>query len=313
MASALSGVFNDFMQNGTSQGLDLETMFQHGAWADVKSIPLLSSTGAGDAIEVAVQRQLNAAGLGYAWHNERVWLMSYPMSENDCESMLLASHCPLLYMLMCVPVNHLDSALSKHDSKLKFYYNGKGYFLQSIAAPEGTSPNMQLPPGYDQLESINIKLTDVIQSSADGFDMGGFKYDSANNVNSLLTSHGESILQASNGAFPGLFSVPICALDSSYGYTPSLSDFKDALGAKPGDMFPNLILPPSFCYCVGLDDGHGVKFEDVADVLTWARPNQVSDMCSGGRNTKGGPRPPRRRGGGGGGGGGSGGPGHNNG
>lgn len=167
-----------------------------------------------------------------------------------------------------------------------------------MAAPPATMAFIQKVPGYDQVDTFGVSTAQLIESAIDSFSAGGFGYDPSNDVSSALTTYGASIL---SNSFTGIFNIPLCNLDSSYGYTPTLKDFFSAI-TKEGQTFPNLSLPPSWCYCIGLKDQNGRKFDDAAPELgVWA--TGATDTCPDNRNVVGGQLPPIRHPSGGGGGG----------
>ncbi len=140
---------------------------------------------------------------------------------------------------------------------------------------------MQNPPSFDQLGQLGLDTKTIIEGSADSFDAGGFKYDPTQNIPHLLTKIDRDDL-ANN--FPPITNLPVCNLDHGYGWTSQTHDFANAL-TKPGETSQGTVdtLPP-FCYCIGVQDQFGNRFEDAIDLGKWIGQWCPRDM----RNVRGG-------------------------
>lgn len=84
---ALTNIFRDLKTHGKSGDIDLRELLKDGTWIDEHNFAILDDdqvdTGKLDSFIV---KHVNAAAVNWAWHNQRVWLMSYPMTEQECES-----------------------------------------------------------------------------------------------------------------------------------------------------------------------------------------------------------------------------------
>jgi len=181
-----------------------------------------------------------------------------------------------------------------NDSRLKHYYKGRGYFYMSVF-PQSQPlspylvPRIQNPPGWGNVGDVEIDTHQIIESSADGFAIGGFGYNPVNDIASTLGSNTRNLLTDSV-SLPGVFNIPICALDSTYGWTPTLDAFFNSM-AGPGALRDrnDLGTQSPLCYCLGLKDAQGKVFDDHVDVANWHGGN--NPQCAPGYNTRGGPPP----------------------
>ncbi|RDW58668.1 hypothetical protein BP6252_13144 [Coleophoma cylindrospora] len=240
---------------GTSQDISLEQAFQGGEWVDWSKIPILNPNELStNKINAVFAKHVSAAAINWAWHTQRVWLMSYPMTEDEFNSHYAFS--------------------GNNDSRLKHYYKGRGYFFMSVfpqSAPLQTAkdPRIQDPPGWGNVEQVGITTYQIIESSADGYAIGGYDYNPEPDIAKMLESTTRDLLTDSV-SLPGVFNIPICALDSRYGWTPSVDKFFHAL-AGPGALLEdndNGQHSP-LCYCMGVKDKFGKKFDDQISLKGW--------------------------------------------
>lgn len=98
MKKPIQAMFDDLRVNGSHSDITLQNLFEHGAWVDLHELPLLNSVDSADIVDTAIKQQVNIAALNYAWNDENVWLMSYPMSQSDCQfTMSLSPRLPLYH------------------------------------------------------------------------------------------------------------------------------------------------------------------------------------------------------------------------
>lgn len=130
-------------------------------------------------------------------------------------------------------------------------------------------PRIQNPPGWGDIEDLGITTWQVIESSADAYSLGGYNFTAAQDFKRILTSTKRDLIKDSV-ALPGVFNIPICALDNTYGWTPTLDSFFYSL-AGPGAILDNNDhgQQPPFCYCVGVKDRFGKSFDDHVDLQQW--------------------------------------------
>lgn len=83
---AVDGMFNELKTAGIYNGVGLTDLLAEGAFLDTTTIPILNENliSATDRQDIMLQH-VNAAALNWAWRYTRVWSMSYPMSEEECE------------------------------------------------------------------------------------------------------------------------------------------------------------------------------------------------------------------------------------
>lgn len=142
-------------------------------------------------------------------------------------------------------------------------------FPQSAPLQTAKDPRIQDPPGWGNVEQVGITTHQIIESSADGYAMGGYDYNPQPDIAKMLETTTRNLLTDSV-SLPGVFNIPICALDTSYGWTPNVSKFFHAL-AGPGALLEdndNGQHAP-LCYCLGLKDRFGKNFEDQISFKGW--------------------------------------------
>lgn len=94
---AISATFDDLTIHGHSGDLNLQDMIKDGAWVDSTKIPVLNPAVLNhNQIFDIYRKHVNAAAVNWAWHKQRVWIMSYPMTEAECKS-LRNSHLVLIW------------------------------------------------------------------------------------------------------------------------------------------------------------------------------------------------------------------------
>jgi len=159
-------------------------------------------------------------------------------------------------------------------------------FPQSQPLSPYLVPRIQNPPGWGNVGDVGIDTHQIIESSADGFAIGGFSYNPVNDIASTLGSTTRNLLTDSV-SLPGVFNIPICALDSTYGWTPTLEDFFNSM-AGPGALHDHNDFGSQspLCYCLGLKDALGKVFDDQIDVAAWHGGS--NPQCARGYNTPGG-------------------------
>jgi len=84
--TSVSSFFTDFQTQGNSHGIDLQQIFQGGKWADWHNIPIVNPSKINpNTVNDIFSKHVTAAAINWAWHTQRVWLMSYPMTEAECK------------------------------------------------------------------------------------------------------------------------------------------------------------------------------------------------------------------------------------
>lgn len=84
-------MFMDFKHEGVSNDIDFKSLFAHGAWLDAQAIPILK-TDDPSVVNKLVKKHIDAAAINWAWREQHVWLMSFPMTQDDCTFCDSVSH-----------------------------------------------------------------------------------------------------------------------------------------------------------------------------------------------------------------------------
>ncbi|KAI9697327.1 MAG: hypothetical protein M1820_007833 [Bogoriella megaspora] len=266
--TSLTQMQTDFAFHGQSGNTHYTDIFPHGAVVDWRTVALLNEGLLSSAqLDQIFVRHVQAMVINWSWHAARTWIFSYPMTREDFDSR--------------------ESQAGSNDFRLKHYYNGRGYFFQSVqATQEGAyvTPWVQNPPGWGALSSSNISFStwDVIESSADGFDLGGYGYNPLDNINADFIKNASPDILSDSVKLPGFFNIPICPLDKSPLGVNDLDSFFGILapvGARwsPGPENNGGTYNSPFCYCLGIKDQNGKAFEDEIDVKNWAYGQ--NDFC----------------------------------
>lgn len=80
--STLENIYTEYFNTGKYKGTSMQSLFQDGAWVDAQAIGVFNVNTS--MINNAMESMVNAIALDWAWSHQRVWLMSYPMSQDDC-------------------------------------------------------------------------------------------------------------------------------------------------------------------------------------------------------------------------------------
>lgn len=79
-------MFNELKSEGSYNGVSITEILAEGAFLNSTAIPILNEDLIShDERQEIVLQHVHAAALSWAWRYTRVWAMSYPMSEDDCE------------------------------------------------------------------------------------------------------------------------------------------------------------------------------------------------------------------------------------
>ncbi|ORY12139.1 hypothetical protein BCR34DRAFT_600887 [Clohesyomyces aquaticus] len=256
-----------FFNHGQADNMKMSDLFTSGVFADSRDIPLLdTSILTQNQKENIFQRLMSAMVINTAWHQQRVWLMAYPMTLDEFNSKVAPA--------------------GDNDSRLKGYFQAPdgrmfGYYFQSVYPDSGpfdsSSPMYQNPPGWAEASDIyGIPTSDIILSSIRSQGQAGYKGDLNIDWQRTLLENGNDrdAVQKFIGqltSYASVFRVPICFLDPSSGIG-NVDDFLKVL-IKPGERsnsdYEGAHRVSSFCYCLDRTDQFGVKFRDIVDVGNW--------------------------------------------
>lgn len=154
-------------------------------------------------------------------------------------------------------------------------------------------PRVQQPPGWGELQNVGFSAHDIIESSARAYDLGGFSFNPADQMTQILKSGSKNLLTDSV-SLPGIFTIPVCELDSGYSWTRTVDDFFESLSG-PGALRSNNDngMQATFCWCLDVQDKNGKVFKDYIDLANWRGGSNpfCSTLIS---NTR---EPPPRKGG----------------
>ncbi|KAL9076421.1 MAG: hypothetical protein Q9157_003682 [Trypethelium eluteriae] len=265
--SSLLTMEADFSLHGQSEGHQFADLFQHGAFVDFRTIAILNDALLStDQLNKIFVKHMQAMVVNWAWHQSRTWIFSYPMTPQDFDNNVANS--------------------GSNEPRLKLYHNGRGYFFQTLQSTQQDSfrvPIVQNPPGWGDLANggnLSFSAHDIIVSSADGFDLGGYGYNPMDNFINNDQFYADVNLTTDSVQLPGIFNLPICPLDESPLGVHSVADAFGILapvGAYwspgPEHQDPSVENSP-FCYCLGIKDKDGALFEDQIDVKNWATGNR---------------------------------------
>lgn len=235
--------YDGFKTTGEHNGVKLIDVMAGGAYLDYRQIPILSSVKITD-LQHALFTHLLANMVNYAWKQQNVVLISFPMTEDEFNT------------------NVADAGTN--DFRLKSYYGGRGWFFQSWKPVTYLSnpnvPLVQNPPGWGELGGQDIDLHDIIRSSADAYHAGGFDFDQGAFASDLVKK-GPGDIQLPAVGLPGVFTIPECHLDASDKFdTKDFYKILNAPGKRANAFYGER---PSFCWCLDLVDQNGKKFSDV--------------------------------------------------
>ncbi|GIK01641.1 hypothetical protein Aspvir_005679 [Aspergillus viridinutans] len=236
------------MFQGSYNGKSIVDVLADGAWLDYHKIPVLnqdtslpriSETQASDHF----YNMLLCFSINYAWKQQNVYLISYPMTQDEFDNLSVIS--------------------GDNDARLKHYYGGRGFFFQSlIIKPDllvhGDYPHPQNPPGWKEIENNGFSTWDIIQSSASAFTHGGFDYQFDNDLESYLDSQDWSTLLSPPASLPGVFTIPHCQVMPNDD-AKNIQAFADWLDGPKTNL---LNKKSSFCLCKDIQDKNGKKFSD---------------------------------------------------
>lgn len=103
---------DSFLTKGEWNNIQMADLFEGGLFADFTQIDALNPKIIPTAErESMYPKIMSAMVINTAWHEQRVWLMSYPMTKEQ--------------------FNLHKVKAGNNDARLKHWYNGRGYFFQS--------------------------------------------------------------------------------------------------------------------------------------------------------------------------------------
>jgi hypothetical protein len=127
---------NDLMSTGSSEGTSLDYLFVEGQYLDYRNIAVLNTDTSRFQVSTTELndlwfRILLSGLVNYAWKQQNVLIVSYPMSQDECK---LPRYLLGLYSVLTNAVNGLEVKAGSNDIHLKTYYNGRGYYYQRWVA-----------------------------------------------------------------------------------------------------------------------------------------------------------------------------------
>ncbi len=108
----MNDLFDGFKNYGTYGGIKLPEAFEDGVYSDDSSIPLLNDKiwTTNNRTEI-FQRLKTAIAVNAAWRIQRTYIMGFEMSAEEYDKLVARA--------------------GNNDKRLKWYYNGKGWYFQS--------------------------------------------------------------------------------------------------------------------------------------------------------------------------------------
>jgi hypothetical protein len=117
------------MFKGAYNGKSIGDILAFGDWLDYHNIPVLNPTMISvTQVEDYFYKMLLSFSINFAWRQQNVYLVSYPMTEDEC--MFFSLSRGLLILILIVTVNNLAVAAGSNDFRLKHYYGGRGFYFQ---------------------------------------------------------------------------------------------------------------------------------------------------------------------------------------
>jgi hypothetical protein len=88
--ASISQANSDLISTGRSGGVQMVDIFADGAWLDYRNIPILNTDTSkpimnNTKISNIIFMQLVAGLVNYTWIQQQTYIISYPMTQNDCK------------------------------------------------------------------------------------------------------------------------------------------------------------------------------------------------------------------------------------
>ncbi|KAF2741157.1 hypothetical protein EJ04DRAFT_571864 [Polyplosphaeria fusca] len=251
---------NDFFVKGEWNGMKLIDIFDKGALADYSQIPLINPAILSVADrDLIFQRIKTAMTINLAWHQQRTWIMSFPMTKEEFDTK--------------------KTSAGNWDHRLRYWVDGKGYYLQSVWVNElgfgKSEPKYQDPPGWGSIESVyGIPYSHVFASSIASNEAGGFTKDIDVEWRDYFPTGAdkETVKRPLDSITEqkSIFRIPICDVNPNISGLKTVDKFLEALIGPDGNWVEEGGKKwSSFCYCLPFVDKFGKKFRDVVDVGNW--------------------------------------------
>ncbi|KAF2681278.1 hypothetical protein K458DRAFT_457327 [Lentithecium fluviatile CBS 122367] len=254
---AVNEELEHLVSKGEWHGHKLVDMFDNGAFADFRQLPLVDS----EIVSVADRREIarkitTAITINTAWRQQRTWIMRYPMTKEEFDTK--------------------KTAAGDWDSRLRYYKDGHGYYLQSVWPEKSGAfyiPRYQNPPGWAEVwDKEKIPHGHVFESSIRSWTEAGFEGTINTDWTKFLPNgaNNETAKKIVDDvtSYSGMFCIPICDLNMNNSGLKTVDAFLMSLNA-PHNL-PDKRLA-SFCFCLNLSDSvnSGKTFRDIVDVGNW--------------------------------------------
>jgi hypothetical protein len=80
----ITNALTQFMDVGEYNNVKLVDLFDDGNWVNYLNIPVLKTIPRSQVNDL-VELHVNCAVVNWSWHQQRVWVMSYPMTQDECK------------------------------------------------------------------------------------------------------------------------------------------------------------------------------------------------------------------------------------
>lgn len=178
--------------------VSIQDLFSDGTWVDYTEIPALNTD---TAKTIATSQQISdwlfkvvlAQIVSNIWKKQGTWISAIPMTKDEFN----------------------DNKPGNGDSRLKWWKDGMGYFLQRVTPKKSgifSDYISELPTFWgDMGDKYGIVPWDALESSVEAYLAGGYDFKPESLLSEIFD--GAGVEQMNKGAkYPGLWTLPVCDL-----------------------------------------------------------------------------------------------------
>ncbi|KAL4912895.1 hypothetical protein BDW62DRAFT_215977 [Aspergillus aurantiobrunneus] len=246
-------VHDDIVKQGITGEVPIDTVFDGGSYVDDREIAILHDLSVED-VRSYVREMFFSMIISNAWVQQGVYIFSREMDEETCKGYEVKDR----------------EGLPEHVC-----YNGRIYWLNkygnSTATKFGAGIGVDPPPGWESLESeIGATIEDVMLSSIDAFNAGGYKYDaSETDMDEIFNGDIREKMEIGS-RLKGVWNIPVCEIESSAQYEDtgltkdgSTGDIKWDKVERNRQDFGTRDAGIQFCLCSTATDHNGVSITEL--------------------------------------------------
>ncbi|KAL4917391.1 hypothetical protein BDW62DRAFT_218201 [Aspergillus aurantiobrunneus] len=244
-------IHDDVLKWGVHNYTTIDSIFDGGAYVDDREIAILHDISTEDLRDY-IREQMFATIINDAWLKQGAYILGRPMDEEDCKEYTVTNFEDM--------PDHLC-----YDNHIYWLYQYRG------ATEAGTSGVDPMPGSKEDLEKhVGITTQDAMRSAIEAYNDGGYKYDSAADVDHLFEGDIQEKIDMKS-RLKGFWFFPICEVESSeefdqtglqqekYGPTSlywSEIDHNYPANNKGSDGI-------QMCLCATAKDRHGVSIKEL--------------------------------------------------